>query len=66
MVKFWPTLQEARQDPDLGAVSIEEDTPIIDGRMRWPSVTRLATATMPDGSTVRLRRVDCYGWRVSQ
>lgn len=63
-MKFWPTLAQAVKD--LDGTHFTENEPLVSGgQRRWP--THIQTATIHDtpSGDVRMRKVDCYGWRVS-
>jgi hypothetical protein len=63
-MEFYGTLEEARDA--LGGDSVKEKEPMYGGASkRWPTIIRTARVSMPDGSIIRLRHEDCYGWRVS-
>jgi hypothetical protein len=64
-MEFWRSLDEATKA--LGGKGYTEKEPLVgNGQKRWPSVVQLAVVRdTPDGD-VTLRRVECYGWQVSE
>ena len=63
-VKFWSTFADATKD--LGGTHFTENEPLVSGgQRRWPNIIQTATIHDTSQGDVKMRKEDCYGWRVS-
>lgn len=63
MKQFWTSLKEATSA--LGGSHYTENDPLVGGgQKRWPSIIRTATIHNTPYGGIKMRHVDCYGWRV--
>ena len=63
-MKFWSTLTQATKD--LGGSRFTENKPLVGGgQRRWPNHIQTATVHGTPQGDIKMRKVDCYGWRVA-